>query len=509
MLDLDSRRIAKNTLVLYVRMLVTMIISLYVARIVLEVLGVEDFGIYNIIAGVIVLFSFLEASLSTATQRYINFYMGKDDIAMVKRVFSLSLTIHALLAIIVVLLAETIGIWFLNTQLNIPESRVDAANWVFQLTLLSTCLRIIRIPYQANIIANERMSFYAYMGILEVILKLLLVIILSKLAYDKLILYASIISLLSLIMLVSFVVYNLIYYSLTRYTYYWDKSLFKEILGFSGWSLFGQVASLSSIQGANILLNMFFSVTLNAAMGIASTVSAAAYAFISNYQIAFRPQIVKSYAANDREYFINLILSSSKYSYFLFLILSVPIYFNIEYILDLWLVNVPEYAGIFCQLIILYLLIDSIQAPLWIAIQARGDIRNYQLIMSSMVLFNLPISYYLLFSGYSAEVVLYVRVLINILTYCARILYLKIAMKLPVKKYMDEVFVKVLYVTSISFSLPYFINGLNIYHKNSLFHIVISLIIASFIVLLFGLKKNERIELKVFVRILFQKYIKT
>ncbi|MBM3456696.1 MAG: lipopolysaccharide biosynthesis protein, partial [Bacteroidetes bacterium] len=235
MLDVNSKRIAKNTLLLYVRMLLTMIISLYTSRIVLDVLGVEDFGIYNIVAGVLVLFSFLETSLSSATQRFLNFYMGKADDRMIKKVFSTSLTIHMLLVFLTILLAETIGLWFLNTKLNIPENRIYAANWVYQLALVSTCLRIITIPYQSNIIANEKMSFYAYVGIGEGLLKLGFVLLLNKIAYDNLIMYTGVLSILSFIVLLFFAVFNIINYSTTRYSFYWDNSLFKEILSFAGW----------------------------------------------------------------------------------------------------------------------------------------------------------------------------------------------------------------------------------------------------------------------------------
>lgn len=491
-MDLNSKRIAKNTLVLYVRMLVTKLISLYIARIVLDVLGVEDFGIYNIVAGVLVLFSFLEVSLTTATQRFLNFYMGKEDNTMVKRVFSLSLTIHILLAVLIIILAETIGLWFLNTQLNIPENRISAANWVFQLALLSTCLRIIRIPYQSNIIANEKMSFYAYMGIIEVLLKLVFVLLFSKLTYDKLILYAGFLSMLSFIMLVLFAVFNIIHYSTTRYSLYWDKSLFKEMLGFSGWGLFGQLASVGSIQGANILLNLFFSVTLNAAMGIANAVSNAAYAFVSNFQMAFRPQIVKSYAANDREYFINLIMNASRYSYYLLLLLSVPIYFNIDYILGLWLVDVPEYAGIFCQLTILYLLVDSIQAPLWMAVHATGKIKNYQITMGSITLLNIPTSYMLLSYGFGPPVVLLVRVMYNIVTFVARVQYLKAHLNFPARRYLITLVFKALVVTSISVLSLFAILMLLKMSVGSFIFIVICILITLIVIILFGISRNHK-----------------
>jgi len=492
MLDVNSKRIAKNTLLLYVRMLLTMIISLYTSRIVLDVLGVEDFGIYNIVAGVLVLFSFLETSLSSATQRFLNFYMGKADDRMIKKVFSTSLTIHMLLVFLTILLAETIGLWFLNTKLNIPENRIYAANWVYQLALVSTCLRIITIPYQSNIIANEKMSFYAYVGIGEGLLKLGFVLLLNKIAYDNLIMYTGALSILSFIVLLFFAVFNIINYSTTRYSFYWDNSLFKEILSFAGWGLFGQLANIGSIQGANILLNLFFSVTLNAAMGIANAVSSAAYAFVSNFQMAFRPQIVKSYAANDREYFIKLIMNSSKYSYYLLLLLCVPIYLNIDYILDLWLVDVPEYAGIFCQLIILYLLVDSIQAPLWMAVHATGKIRNYQVLMGSLTLLNIPTSYLLLLNGFSPPTVILARIIYNIVTYVARINYLREHLNFPSIKYTSVVLGKAFFVTILSFLGIFAISELFRLPSGSIIFITMNCLIVLLTIAFFGLSKDDK-----------------
>jgi len=492
MLDLNSKRIAKNTLVLYVRMLVTMIISLYIARIVLDVLGVEDFGIYNIVAGVLVLFSFLEVSLSSATQQFLNFYMGKADDRMVKKVFSTSLTMHMLLVFLTILFAETIGLWFLNTQLNIPENRIFAANWVFQLTLVSICLRIITIPYQSNIIANEKMQFYAYVGIFEVLLKLVFVLLLNRIAYDKLILYSSFHGILSIISLLFLVGYNISKYSITRFSFYWNKTLFKEMLSFSGWNILVQGANIGSIQGANILLNLFFSVTLNAAMGIANAVSSAAYAFVSNFQMAFRPQLVKSYAGNDREYFTNLTINASRYSYYLMLLLSVPIFFNIDYVLNIWLVDVPEYAGIFCQLIILYLLVDSVQAPLWMAYYATGKIKNYQITMGLIILLNIPTAYILLSYGFEPHVVLYVRVMYNIVTFVARVQYLKAHLNFPARQYLTTVVFKAIIVTSISVLSLFAILKLLKMSGGSFIFTVICILITLIVILLFGISRNDK-----------------
>jgi len=271
------------------------------------------------------------------------------------------MTAHLSIALIVVILSETIGLWFLNTQLNIPADRMNAANWVYQFTILTFCIQIIRVPYNASIIAYEKMSFYAYVGIIEVVLKLLIVFLLLFFGWDKLKLYAVLTCGVTLIVLILYKLYCNKVFTTCRYNFFWDKSLYKKLMSFSGWSLFGSVANVGAQQGLNILLNIFFGVAINAAMGIANQVSSAVFGFVSNFQTAFNPQIVKSYAMNDRTYFMNLIFQSSKFSYYLLLLLSVPLLISTDFILQVWLTNVPEYTASFCRLIILFCLLMRYQ----------------------------------------------------------------------------------------------------------------------------------------------------
>ena len=310
----NNKRIAKNTLMLYVRMLLIMAVSLYTSRVILQALGVEDFGLYNVVGGVVVLFTFINNAMVTSTQRFLNFEIGGNNLDEARKVFSASLNIHIIIAGAFLLLAETVGLWFLNRYIQIPEGREIAANWVYQFSIIVSILNIIRSPYNAAIIAHEHMSFYAYVSIIEVILKLAIVYMVYLFA-DRLIAYAFLMMMVTLIVLGVYYIFCKRKYEICRYQFEYDRKRYMALASFSGWSLFGSLANMGASQGINIILNMFFGVAVNAAMGIANQVNAAVYQFVSSFQTAFNPQIIKSYAADDRNYFISLILNSSRYSF--------------------------------------------------------------------------------------------------------------------------------------------------------------------------------------------------
>ena len=399
----NTRRIAKNTVMLYIRMLLIMAVTLYTSRVVLNVLGVEDFGIYNVVGGIVVMFSFLNGAMATSTQRFLSFSLGKNDQEQVARVFSMSMTTHISIALIVLLLAETFGLWIFYRYLNIPPERMGAAQWVYQLSVLTFCISIIRVPYNAGIIAYERMSFYAYISIVEVCLKLGMVILLQYLGSDKLILYALLMALTTGIVTFIYKLYCCKTFSVCRYHYFWDKHLYKELISFSGWSLFGSAANVGVQQGINILLNVFFGVVTNAALGIANQVSSAVSQLVGNFQTAFNPALVKSYASGDYSYFVRLIFQTSRFSYFLLFIIALPLYLCMPFVLKVWLDIVPEYTVVFCRWMLVFVLIDAVSAPLWISVQAIGKIRSYQLLMSALIFLNIPLSWLLLRLGKDAE----------------------------------------------------------------------------------------------------------
>ena len=450
----NNKRIAKNTLFLYLRMFVIMLTALFTSRIVLDVLGAADYGLNNVIGGVVVLFSFLNAALLSATQRYINFYLGKQDYKQTNIVFCMSMNTYLLLSILVVILGETIGMWFVNTQLNIPQDRVYAAQWVYQFTLLQFVINLLRVPYNASIIAYERMNFYAYISLIEVIIKLLVVYLLYITSYDKLIFYSFLYTIIPLSITVIYKWYCNRNFETTKYRVIWDKVAFKEMFCFSGWSLFGSLANLAAHQGLNILINIFYGVTVNAAAGIANQISTNVYQFISNFQTAFQPQIIKTYAAKELEHFNKLIFQTSKFSYFMVLVLVLPIFFTIDGILDIWLKAVPEYTAIFCRLILVYFSIEAITAPLWMSVQATGKIRNYQILMASLIFLNFPIAYIVLKLGLPVYSIWIVRIMVNLVVMIARCIYMKKKLNFPLLPYIKAVIMPIVSVTLVALPIP-------------------------------------------------------
>ena len=483
----NTRRIAKNTV-----MLLIMAVTLYTSRVVLNVLGVEDFGIYNVVGGIVVMFSFLNGAMATSTQRFLSFSLGKNDQEQVARVFSMSMTTHISIALIVLLLAETFGLWIFYRYLNIPPERMGAAQWVYQLSVLTFCISIIRVPYNAGIIAYERMSFYAYISIVEVCLKLGMVILLQYLGSDKLILYALLMALTTGIVTFIYKLYCCKTFSVCRYHYFWDKHLYKELISFSGWSLFGSAANVGVQQGINILLNVFFGVVTNAALGIANQVSSAVSQLVGNFQTAFNPALVKSYASGDYSYFVRLIFQTSRFSYFLLFIIALPLYLCMPFVLKVWLDIVPEYTVVFCRWMLVFVLIDAVSAPLWISVQAIGKIRSYQLLMSALIFLNIPLSWLLLRLGKDAEWVMQVRVGINLLTFICRIIYLQKRKVISSYLYLREVISPVVLVSVLSVPLPLWIGCNYSGLKGFLLLSGVSVILSGVAIWFLGLRKSER-----------------
>ena len=477
---------------LYIRMLLIMAVTLYTSRVVLNVLGVEDFGIYNVVGGIVVMFSFLNGAMATSTQRFLSFSLGKNDQEQVARVFSMSMTTHISIALIVLLLAETFGLWIFYRYLNIPPERMGAAQWVYQLSVLTFCISIIRVPYNAGIIAYERMSFYAYISIVEVCLKLGMVILLQYLGSDKLILYALLMALTTGIVTFIYKLYCCKTFSVCRYHYFWDKHLYKELISFSGWSLFGSAANVGVQQGINILLNVFFGVVTNAALGIANQVSSAVSQLVGNFQTAFNPALVKSYASGDYSYFVRLIFQTSRFSYFLLFIIALPLYLCMPFVLKVWLDIVPEYTVVFCRWMVVFVLIVSVSAPLWISVQAIGKIRSYQLLMSALIFLNIPLSWLLLRLGKDAEWVMQVRVGINLLTFICRIIYLQKRKVISSYLYLREVISPVVLVSVLSVPLPLWIGCNYSGLKGFLLLSGVSVILSGVAIWFLGLRKSER-----------------
>ena len=447
---IDNKKIAKNTLYLYLRMLISMAVSLYTSRVIIKVLGIDDFGIYNIVGGVIVMFSFISTSLKNCTQRFLSFQLGKEDKDKLNKVMNVSLLCHFIFAICIVIILLTVGLWFVIEKLNIPEQREHAAIIVYLVSIATFVFNIFQTPYQAAIISHEKMSFYAAISIIDVLFKLVIVFALVMFGGDKLIIYSILMLFVTFVMLVITSIYCYTRLGYERPAMVRDKDLFKQFFSYSGWSMFSGSAYIGAQQGGNILINIFSGVAANGAFGIANQVSSALYGFVSNFQIAFNPQIVKSYSAGESTEMFQLINRASSFGYYIFMIIAIPVLSQIEYLLALWLGDVPEYAPNFCRLLLLYFLVDSIEAPLWMLIGATGKMKVYSLWVGIITLFNIPISWFLLYLGFSVYWVFIVRVLINVLLSVIRPFYLKVLVpSFSLKNYLKEALVRPFIVTIV------------------------------------------------------------
>lgn len=435
----DNKRLAKNTIVLYIRTAMVMIVSLYVSRILLQILGVNDFGIYNVVGSIVVLFSFLNGAMTAASQRFITYTLPHNNIEESRKVFSASLTIQVLLAFILILLVESFGIWFLNSKLNIPSERLYAANVAFQFSIATFSINMLRVPYESTVIANERMTFFAYASIFDALLKLSIVFALRIIEVDKLIVYASLLSVESLTMLMFYIFYCRLNFRTCVFCKVKDKKLYKNLFAFSGWSLASSATNVATQNGFIFFLNMFYGVAVNAAMGIANQVNAAVTNFIGSFQTSYRPQIVKAYSNGDNVHLNSLVSSTSKMSFALMIIPTLILMINMPLILNIWLVNVPNYAVEFCQLILVCLIIDAISGSYNAAIMATGKIRNYQILISLSFLLDLIVSFIILKIGVRPYLVLFSRIATRgILNMIIGLYFIKKEIKFNVYLYLKQ-----------------------------------------------------------------------
>lgn len=496
--QIRNKRILKNTIFLYFRMLLIIVVGLYTSRILLEKLGFEDYGIYNVVGGVIVLFSFLGTALNSATQRFLSIELGKNNLLGVSKVFSTSICIYLLLSIIILIGAETIGLWFLNTQMNFPQNRVVAVNYVYQISIFTFILNALRTPFNACIISYERMSFYAYTSIIEAVLKLLVVYIIDKSGIDQLIFYALLIMGISIILLVWYIFYcryNFLYFRLYKKI---DRSYFKAMFNFSGWSLWGSLAVIGSNQGINILLNIFFGVIINAGMGIANQVANIINQFSSSFQIAFNPQIVKGYANNELENVTQLVFSTARISFFLLFVIAIPFLIDAEYILGLWLNDVPNYAKEFTFYLLVSFLIEAIAAPLYMTIQATGRIKNYQITVSIILMFNIILGYIFLKLNFSPVFVIMIRCFVALFLLFYRIIIVSKVLKYSINSFFKSVLYRIFFVSILCFiPLYYFKKYIDII---GFLYFIISILLCLLVIYSFGLQKQERRYLNNYIK---------
>ena len=495
-----NKRIAKNTLLLYFRSIIVMLISLYTSRIVLKVLGVENYGIYNVVGGLVSMFSLMSSSMVAASSRFITFELGRNNFNELKKTVSGCITIHILLGLIIIIVAEIVGVWFLNHKMNIASGRIMAANWVFQCSVLTFFFNLINTPYNAIIVSHEKMNAFAYISILEVSLNLLVVFLLSWILIDKLIVYALFMLSISIILRIIYQIYCKIHFPEARQIKLKiDTDLFKQLFSFTGWGMIGSGAGILRNQGIDILLNLFFGVVVNAAKGVANQVQSAVYSFVSNFQMAINPQITKNYAANNYQRVHSLIKQGSRFSFYLFLLLSMPIMLETKMILKLWLIKVPDYSVIFVQLTFVNLLINTFYRFMVVAIMATGNIKNYQIIVGGTKLLALPLTYLFLKLGGNPTTGLMVVIFLESVCVFFNLHFVKNMVGFDIKDFLKDVVVKSLFVMMIAFILPlivkFYLININKYLYLSVITIV-SLFSCGLTIYYLGLLQAEKQMLK-------------
>lgn len=492
----NNKRIAKNTLLLYFRMLFMMIVSLYTSRVILNALGVEDFGIYNVVGGVVAMFTVISGSLSAAISRFITYELGKGDRSKLNHIFSASVSIQLFLSLIIVVLIESIGVWFLNAKMTIPEDRMMAANWVLQFSIITFIINLISVPYNAAIIAHERMSAFAYISILEVVCKLGIAFFITLSPIDNLIFYAILTCGVSLLIRFTYGNYCKKHFTECHFHFYWDKSLLKRMFSFAGWNFIGSSASILRDQGVNVVLNLYCGPVVNAARGISMQVNNAIMGFVNNFMIALNPQITKSYASGNYKYMMELIYQGSRLSFYMLLVLSMPIIINTEFLLHIWLKIVPNYTVCFVQLTLILAMVESISNPLVTAMLATGKIRNYQIIVGGLNLMNFPLSYMLLNFGFSPYSTLVLAIIIALGCLMLRLWLLRGMIGLSALKFVKSVLINVLIVAILASIIPLLYHiyiVLNIY--TFLANVFVCLVSSVLTILYIGCSSQERFML--------------
>ena len=482
-------------------MLFTMLVSLYTSRVILSVLGVDDFGIFNIVGGVVAMFGFLNSSMVIAVQRFLSFEIGKNDLTQQQKIFNISVITHVVMAFIVLILAETIGLWVVKTQLTIPVDRLDAAIWVYHFVVFSGMLTIIQVPYNAAIISNEKMSVYAYIGIVEILLRLLIVYLLLITSIDKLAFYGILTFVVSFVVMFFTIFYCIRKIQGTRFQFFWDKQLFRKLLSFAGWNVLGESAWIFATQGVNIVLNIFFGPAINAARAISFQVNSAIYRFSYNFQTALNPQIIKTYAVDDLTAMNKLIFRGTRFSYYLLFIIALPIFLEMEQLLNLWLVQVPPYTALFCRLVIICSLIEVLTNLLTTAVRAYGKIKKYQIIVSSLLVANFPLSYLALKFGGEPEYTLYIYGIIALSLLFVRMVLVRKMIRFSIREFLKTVIFPIILITVVSSIIPclyYFLT------PESFLRLVVSVLLSvvsiGISIYFLGLEKGEKSEITNFIK---------
>lgn len=489
----SNRRIARNTLYLYFRMLLTMVVSLYTSRIVLAVLGVSDYGLYNVVGGMVSMLSMFGGTLAGGTQRFITYAIGEGDLMKLKKIFSISLRLNAGASLFLFILAETIGLWFLYTQMNIPDGRMNAAFWVYQFSVAAFIVGVLQIPFMSCLIAHEKMDMYAYMSIYDVVMKLLIVFLIQWLTFDKLILYAFLLLIVNITSILIYNVYCRNHFEECTFKMQWDKDLAKEIVAFGCWDIFGGSAGLLSGQGINILLNIFFGTVVNAARGISNTVNACIIGFISNFQTAVNPQIVKLYAAKEYDKLYKLVVNNARIAEYLFLFIAIPTFLEVDFFLTLWLGEYPNYTAIFVRIILIQSALQVVNRPMVMMIHATGHMKWPNLTAGISLMTMFPLSYLALKLGGAPVMVYWICAAIWSLDNIWVIYWPHHYVGIPVKRVLKEIYTNILIGAAVMFAIPWYVSTLMNEGWMRFFTVCGTSVAVSFIVIYFwGMTRGMR-----------------
>lgn len=500
----NNKRIARNTIFLYLRMVVVMLITLYTTRALLSVLGINDYGIYNVVCGLVSMFGFLNTSMANGIQRFYNYELGRGGRNGISSIYTHAVAIQVILSIIIILIVETVGIWYLNNKIVISANRMVAAQWIFHFSMVNLFFVVITVPYSAAVMAYEKMNFYAIVSILDAVLKLLIVYLLPFIPIDKLIAYGALMTSISIMDFLLNFCYCKVNFKELNFSMELKKNVLTSMLSFSGWNVFGTFAHMFKNQGLNLVLNSFWGTTINAANGVAGQVNAAVNSLTVNFLTAVRPQMIKSYASGDMDYLMKMLYSTSKLTFYLVMILALPLIFEIEPILDIWLGvgRYPENTISFCRLTILITLFDSFATPISTIVHASGKMKKFQIVCSSVILLIVPLAYLSSKMGGSAEMTLIVGLIVTIMAQFVRLHLVGQIIPFSTKIYCKNVFIPTMIVfiavTSISaIVFKYTPNGII-----GTIIVIISTIITSILtILLFGTNQAEKRVITSFIKI--------
>ncbi len=506
-MESENKTIAKNSLLLYLRTFLIMIVTLYTVRVTLQILGFVDYGIYNTIGGVIAIFAFLSNTLTSVSQRYFSYYLGKGDGLRLRQLFNSLLIIYGIIGLIIAIIAEVSGVWIVEKYLSIPSDRMDATMGVFHFSILTLVVSFIQIPFNSVIISREKMSIYAYISILEVILKLLVVFLLLYVDFDSLVVYSILLFLVSIIKLIVYATYSVKRFPECELQLYWHKDTYKELTKYLGWNTLGVFSAVIKAQGIVVVLNSFFGPIINAAFAVANQIYSAVNQFVSSFLLAVQPQIVKKYAENNKERMFELVYLSSKYSYFLLMIVAIPCIIELPCILDIWLGEYPAYTLEFSRILILMALIEALCTPLVTSIQATGVIKGYNIAISIVLLLTIPLSILFIKLGYDAYSVLIISTVVTLLTQVQRIMYMVKLTGMHIFDYCKNVLFRIFIVTLTSVAIPLFIC---VIFSDSIIRLIaitfVSILFSVLIIYAIGMTRAERQSINMYIYKMKNKY---